>query len=187
MGSATNLWGVVHQVWHIVAVGLALLLSILASAHAVLYKRDSRSAIAWVGFVWLVPLLGAVLYFVFGVNRLRRQAAFLRENLERYRAQVESAGCSPEELDKHLPGPTGHLHILARVVGGVVQRPLLPGNRIDPLLNGDEAFPAMLDAIRQARQTLSFVTYIFDRDEVGLEFAHELGEATRRGVLVRVL
>jgi len=187
MGSATNVWGVVHQVWHIVVAGLALLLSILASAHAVLYKRDSRAAIAWVGFVWLVPLLGAILYFVFGVNRLRRQAALLRENLERYRAQVESAGCSPEELHKHLPGQTGHLHMLARVVGGVVQRPLLPGNRIDPLLNGDEAFPAMLEAIRQARHTLSFVTYIFDRDEVGLEFAHELGEATRRGVLVRVL
>ena len=85
MGTATNFWGVVHQVWHIVVAGLALLLSVVASAHAVLYKRDSRSAIAWVGFVWLVPLLGAVLYFVFGVNRLRRQAALLRENLERYR------------------------------------------------------------------------------------------------------
>src|SRR6267142_4793298 len=112
-----DLWNVAREVWHIALAGLAIILSIIASAHAVLYKRDSRSAIAWVGFVWLVPLLGAVLYFVFGVNRLRRQAALLRENLERYRAQVESAGCSPEELDKHLPGHTGHLHILARVVG----------------------------------------------------------------------
>src|SRR5258708_8943201 len=153
MGSATNFWGVVDQVWHIVVAGLALLLSVLASGHAILYKRDSRSAIAWVGFVWLVPLLGAVLYFVFGVNRLRRQAAFLRENLARYHAQVESAGCAPEELDKHLPGHTAHLHMLARVVGGVVQRPLLPGNRIDPLPNADEAFPAMLESIRQPPHT----------------------------------
>src|SRR6266404_5173727 len=109
MGSATNVWGVVHEIWHIGVAGLALLMSLLASAHAVLYKRDSRSAIAWVGFVWLVPLLGAVLYFIFGVNRLRRQAALLRGKLERYRAEIQTAACSPEELHKHLPGHTGHL------------------------------------------------------------------------------
>jgi cardiolipin synthase len=187
MGSAPNFWSTVHEVWHIAIAGLALVLSLVASGHVVLYKRDSRAAIAWVGFVWLVPLVGAVLYFIFGVNRLRRQAAFLRGNLERYKAQVQAAACSPEELHKHLPGQTGHLHVLARVVGGVVKTSLLPGNRIDPLINGDEAFPAMLEAIRQARRSISFVTYIFDRDEVGLAFGHELGEAVRRGVVVRVL
>ena len=77
--------------------------------------------------------------------------------------------------------------MLARVVGGVVDRPLLSGNRIDPLVNGDEAYPAMLEAIQQARRTISLVTYIFDRDEVGMAFARALGEAARRGVEVRVL
>ena len=77
--------------------------------------------------------------------------------------------------------------MLARVVGGVVDRPLLSGNRIDPLVNGDEAYPAMLEAIQQARRTISLVTYIFDWREVGMAFAHALGEATRRGVEVRVL
>jgi len=90
-------------------------------------------------------------------------------------------------LHRHLPGHTGHLIMLARVVGGVVERPLVPGNRIEPLLNGDRAFPAMLEAIEQARQTVSFCTYIFDRDEVGLAFARALGDATRRGLEVRVL
>src|SRR5262245_48565268 len=187
MWSAANFWSTAHQVWQILVGLLALVLSLVASAHAVLYRRDSRAAIAWVGFVWLVPLLGGVLYFIFGVNRLRRQATSLRENLERYQADIQADACSPEELHKHLPGHTGHLHMLARVVGGVVQRSLLPGNQIDPLVNGDDAFPAMLDAIRQARRSLSFVTYIFDRDEIGLQFAHELGEAVRRGVQVRVL
>ena len=48
MASQTDLWTVVHHVWHIGVAGLALLLSIIASGHAVLYKRDSRAAIAWV-------------------------------------------------------------------------------------------------------------------------------------------
>jgi cardiolipin synthase A/B len=184
---AANFWDLAHSAWHIAFAGLALLLSLAASAHAVLYKRDSRSAIAWVGFIWLVPFVGAALYLIFGVNRLRRQAVLLRRHLERYRAHETQPDCPPEELHRHLPGHTGHLTMLARVVGGVVERPLLPGNRIEPLLNGDEAFPPMLEAIQQARQTVSFCTYIFDRDEVGLAFARALGEAVRRGVEVRVL
>lgn len=180
-------WYPVHGLWHMVGAGLALLLAVVASGHAVLYKRDSRAAIAWVGFVWLVPLAGAVLYFIFGVNRIRRQAALLRGNLERYRAQAAGAGCLPEELHGHLPGHTGHLQMLARVVGAVVARPLLAGNRIEPLVNGDTAYPAMLEAIGQARQSVSLETYIFDRDAAGLAFARALGEAARRGVEVRVL
>lgn len=182
-----NGWALAHYAWHLVFAGVVLLVSVVAAGHAVLYKRDSRSAIAWVGFIWLVPLVGAVLYFVFGVNRLRRQAVVLRRNLARYRAHEKQPECSPDELHRHLPGHTWHLNMLARLVGGVVQRPLLPGNRIEPLINGDEAFPAMLEAIQQARQTISFCTYIFDRDEVGVAFARALGEATRRGVEVRVL
>src|SRR6266567_1257007 len=151
MGSGTHAWGVANQVWHFGVAGLALLLSAVASAHAVLYKRDSRAAIAWVGFVWLVPLLGAVLYFIFGVNRLRRQAALLRAGREQYRAEPSEPECTPEELHHHLPGHTGHLYQLSRVVGGVVKRPLLPGNRIEPLINGDETYPAMLKAIGEAR------------------------------------
>src|SRR5262249_11296145 len=152
----------------------------LAAGHAVLYKRDSRSAIAWVGFIWLVPLVGAVLYFTFGVNRLRRQAVLLRSRLERYRAPADHPECLPEELHQHLAHHTGHLSLLPRVVGEFVRKPLLPGNRIEPLRDGDQAFPVMLEAIRQACHTISFVTYIFDRDEVGLEFARAFGEAKRR-------
>src|SRR5512137_2040366 len=130
---------VVHDVWHIAAIGLGLLPSVVATAHAVLHKRDSRAAIAWVGFVWLVPLVGAALYFIFGVNRIRHKAALLRRSLERYRAQAAQPECLPGELPRHLPDHGAHLQMLARVVGGVVERALLPGNQIDPLLNGDEA------------------------------------------------
>jgi cardiolipin synthase len=182
-----NRWDVLGDMWRVALGGLAILLSLVASGHAVLYKRDSRAAIAWVGFVWLLPLLGAVFYFIFGVNRLRRQAALLRGGREQYQVQPAEIGCTPEELHNHLPGHTGHLYMLARVVGEVVKKPLLPGNKVDPLINGEETYPAMLQAINEARHTISFCTYIFDRDEIGLEFAHAFGEAQRRGVEVRVL
>ena len=187
MDLSSHGWELAHRFWHFGVAGLALLLSVLASGHAVLYKRDSRATISWVGFVWLVPLVGAVLYFLFGVNRIRRRAIQLRSNRERYQAQPHAPECAPEELARHLPAHAGHLHVLARVVGQVVGRPLLPGNRIEPLINGDQAYPAMLEAIHQAQYSISFQTYIFDRDEAGLAFVKALGDARRRGVEVRVL
>ena len=82
MAVAPHFWDRVHELWHLAIAGLALVLSVVASGHAVLYKRDSRAAIGWVGFVWLVPLLGAVLYFTFGINRIRRQAILLRDRVD---------------------------------------------------------------------------------------------------------
>ena len=69
---ALTLLNLAREFWHIGVAGLAVVLSVIASAHAVLYKRDSRAAISWTGFIWFVPLGGALLYFVFGINRLRR-------------------------------------------------------------------------------------------------------------------
>jgi cardiolipin synthase len=54
-------------------------------------------------------------------------------------------------------------------------------------VNGDEAFPAMLMAIDEARKSVSLATYIFDNDRVGKQFVAALGRALERGVQVRVL
>lgn len=175
------------QYWHLVAAGLAVVLSVWACAHVILFKKDTRAALGWIGLILWVPLVGPVLYFVFGINRLRREAVLLRGGLDRFRAGAPRDECTPEELHHHLPAEAAHLNMLARVVGDVVQRPLLKGNQIEPLLNGDEAYPAMIEAIEKAQQTLSLQTYIFDRDEAGLAFVRALGEAVRRGVQVRVL
>ena len=55
-----------------------LLVATLAAGHALLYKRDTRAVIAWVGLIMLVPLAGAILYWMLGVNRVRRRAVALR-------------------------------------------------------------------------------------------------------------
>jgi cardiolipin synthase len=179
--------GELQHAWHYVVPCIALFVSIVGSAHAVLYKRESRAAVLWVGFIWLVPLAGALLYFILGVNRIRRRAVLLRGSLERHRTAPHAKPCLPDELDQHLPPRARHLSLLAEAVHTLVVRPLVPGNRIEPLINGDQAYPAMLDAIARAQHSISLSTYIFDRDEAGLAFARGLGEAVRRGVEVRVL
>lgn len=74
-----------------------------------------------------------------------------------------------------------------RAMGALFGPALLPGNRVQALLNGGEAFPAMLEAIRAARHTITFETYVFWSGSIGQEFAEALSERARAGVKVHVL
>jgi cardiolipin synthase len=65
--------------------------------------------------------------------------------------------------------------------------PMLAGNRVDTLLNGDEIFPAMLKAIREAERTINFETYIYWSGDVGRQFAQALSERAKAGVRVHIL
>lgn len=60
------------------------------------------------------------------------------------------------------------------------------GNQVQLLANGDEAYPAMLEAIHCARNRVDMCMYIFRDDRVGMTFAEALAERARRGVMVRV-
>ncbi len=64
---------------------------------------------------------------------------------------------------------------------------ILAGNRIKALQNGDEIFPAMLEAIRGARETITFETYIYWSGDIGRKFSEALAERARAGVKVHVL
>jgi cardiolipin synthase A/B len=164
---------------HLVA-GFDVLAAVLASCHALLNKRDSRAATLWIGIIWLMPVIGPVLYLVFGVNRIRRLAIKLGVHQPVGRAV-------PENLGEAEHDGAEHLKMIARVVGRVVERPLTPGNNIQPLVNGDEAFPAMLAAVESAKKSVSLVSYIFDNDPTGKQFVGALERAVKRGVEVRVL
>src|SRR3954471_10436535 len=74
-----------------------------------------------------------------------------------------------------------------RVVEGVIGVPATEGNRIDVLRNGDEIFPAMLEAIENAESTIDFLTFVYWKGSIGQKFADRLSERARAGVRVRVL
>jgi cardiolipin synthase A/B len=177
----------ISRFWQQLVAGLSLLLALLTSAHAILYKRDTRAAVLWVGVVWLAPIVGAILYLALGINRIRRRAYFLRAGagLDSSELAPPSPRLDPVNLAA-MPGCSA-LQGLATLVGKVVPEPLTPGNRVDPLLNGDEAYPAMIEAIEAARHSIALSTYIFDNDAIGRQFAEALARAVDRGIEVRVL
>ena len=76
---------------------------------------------------------------------------------------------------------------LTRELNVVLARPILSGNRVEHLYNGDEIFPAMLSAIEQARSTINFETYIYWSGEIAEQFSTCFAERARAGIQVNVL
>jgi cardiolipin synthase len=74
-----------------------------------------------------------------------------------------------------------------RSMGLLLGPPVVPGNRFEVLLNGDEIFPSMLEGIRSARHTITFETFIYWSGAIGEEFARALSDKARAGVAVHVL
>lgn len=74
-----------------------------------------------------------------------------------------------------------------REMGVLLGPGILPGNRVTDLENGEQIFPAMLEAIRAARTTITFETYIYWSGDIGKRFADALEERARAGVKVKVM
>ncbi len=75
----------------------------------------------------------------------------------------------------------------ARSMSVLLGPPLLPGNRVTSLYNGDQIFPAMLEALGAAKRTITFETYIYWSGSIGRAFADALIDRARSGVQVHVI
>ncbi len=170
-------------------IGLVLLavLALGAAGHALLNKSDSRSALGWVGVCLTFPLAGPVLYILFGVNRVRRSASRMRREID----ALSDEKHPPAALQSFaVINPTvlfRSFQRLERVGRNILETELTGGNCVEPLVNGDEAYPLMLQAIETAKKSIYLTTYIFDTDATGRAFIEALARAGARGVEVRVL
>jgi cardiolipin synthase len=164
-------------------VSLALL-AILSAGHALINKRDPRSALGWILTCITVPLLGPLFYWGMGVNRIYSRAKrWQREAGESSSALPPGAPSVPAPL----PAELYYLKELRSLSDRVVSTELWPGNSIVPLENGEGAYPAMLAAIEAGVSSIHLCTYIFDGDDTGERFAGALARAADRGVEVRVI
>lgn len=153
-------------------------LALAVSFHVLLYKRDVRSAVGWMGLAWFSPIIGCLFYVLFGINRVQRKAFRIKSRRRR-------------ALQKHAyletPPRRDYLAPLQRAVEQITERPTQSANAVKILHNGDEAYPAMLAAINAASTSIALSSYIFDGDATGQAFISALVEAKKRKVDVRVI
>lgn len=89
--------------------------------------------------------------------------------------------------ERKVEHPVPHLYAtgdsqFVRTMGNLLGPGFVPGNRVTSLLNGDQVFPAMLEAIRSARHTITFESYIYWSSTIGKQFTEALSDRARAGV-----
>ncbi|AEK62210.1 Cardiolipin synthetase [Collimonas fungivorans Ter331] len=103
---------------------------------------------------------------------------------------VSNLGASVSQVSAASSGPmsaSARLNALAAMEEAVTGSPLVKGNKVTLLFDGPETMTAMMAAIQQAKSTINFETYIFDQDQLGLQFADLLIEKQRAGVQVNII
>lgn len=166
----------------IVAV-ISLILGIMAAVHAIMTKKEVSTAIGWVGLVIFSPILGAVIYLLFGINKIHRQAVGLLHN--RGKAYKLTRKKQYTVKTTELTEIQQRLYFLSST--NVSRFTMTKYNSIELLAPATDAYMAMLAAIDNAKQTIFLETYIFDKKGIGEQFVKALAAAVGRGVKVKVL
>ncbi|NVK74525.1 MAG: cardiolipin synthase [Oceanospirillaceae bacterium] len=171
-------WISFHWVTIIVVVHFGL--SVVTSLHVLLFKENERTSLAWIGLVILSPVLGSIIYWLFGINRIKRMAK--REHPQKLKQDFRY---EEDCIVFHSLPKNWHSSIIA----GYTIHPVnyVDDNGIEPLVNGDSAYPAMIKSIESAKKHIVLSSYIFDYDSLGRQFVHALAQAQERGVVVQVL
>jgi len=180
------MWSILSDYWpHILAV-ISVLMAVPAIVHVVMNKEEVRSAIGWVGVILLSPIIGALIYAIGGINRIRRASIISErrraiEHDPRHQAHLDASRALVADL-------FGERFAAMKTLGDrVAKHAMTVGNSIRLLDGGDETYARMIAEIDAARRSIILETYIFDRDAIGLRLAEALARAHRRGVAVRVL
>ncbi len=165
---------------------LSFIAGATAAIHAAMTKEEVRSAIGWVGICILSPIVGASLYFIAGINRIRRTVISDRRAL--LQGQIRAEFATFDATNDQVAQDFGQRFRAMKTLGdNLTRHRLTTNNTIIALETGDEAYGAMLEAIAKAERGIMLETYIFDRDAIGRRFVAALIDAVKRGVEVRVL
>jgi cardiolipin synthase len=176
---------------------LHLLAFMLVCVHCLQHRREEAAAtLLWIFLAWSLPLLGPLLYVTFGIDRLTSRGTF--NSLQNARFREARLAC-----EDALPLAYWHsVHAdsikadLATTLDAELNRaidtfvpdfPLLAGNQVEPLITGDEAFPAMLELIDSARHHIHLQSFIIHNDRTSRVIFDHLAAKARTGVTVRVL
>lgn len=163
-------------------------LIVLAVCARIIYDtRSNTKTLAYLLLVIFVPIAGIVVYFTFGIN-YRKNKLYSKKLVEDENQLLEIVQLiktrSNEVLDlnnQHVP------RSLAELVLNDNISPLTHGNKVSLLHNGEEKFPALFQAIRQAKNHIHIEYYIIEDDELTREFEQLLYEKAKEGVKIRII
>ncbi|MDD5520452.1 MAG: cardiolipin synthase [Kiritimatiellae bacterium] len=175
---------------------LHLLAFFLVTIHCLRSHRESTSALLWIFVAWTLPLIGPLLYLWFGINRVPEKAWHKHRSDQKFLSERKAREDEAMPLnywravhDSLVTEPSG---TFARELNSAMNAvlsdyPLLSGNNIEPLVTGDQTYPKMLEAIRQAKNHVHIQTFIIGNDRIGRQFLDLLKQKAESGVSIRFM
>lgn len=149
----------------------------------VMRRRSAQAALGWSLAIILLPVLGSLLFLIFGLGRVPRRLRAKIEHHEAFdaRTSVARAGYAAERAADTRFGRIGHL------VERLGEGPRRAGNAVRIFSEGSEAYRAAAAAIEAAEHHVHVETYIFRKDDVGERLLHLLERKATEGVEVRLI
>jgi cardiolipin synthase A/B len=150
-----------------------------------LKQREPTSSIAWILLIIVLPVLGGLLFLVFGINRVERKAVGMKRATRRVLGPIlpELSRFESAPLNSREPLQNG----LLRMATQINLMPATFGNRVEVLSQMPRTLALMEEAIEGAQQTLHLEYYIWKPDRTGTRLRDMLIEKARAGVKVRFL
>jgi cardiolipin synthase len=158
----------------------------------IVINRRKRPVVtlAWIMAIIFIPFLGAILFLVFGTERIvnkGRIKLFSNEYLKKHLAELEEQWAPRFFKDAHYKYPGNELENVIKISEKYGLFKAMGHNRIKYLVDADRAFPEMEEAIGNARNHINLEFYIFRPDKTGRVFKDLLIERARKGVRVNFL
>lgn len=175
--------------WLLVYEIIYVLIVILVCLRIVYDTRSNTKTLAYLLLVIFLPVIGIIFYFSFGINYRKRKmyskklfnddklAKKLKADIFQYSKITFEENSAEVKKSKELA--------LMLLRDG--DSPLTANNSIKILLNGENKFPEVLEALRQARNHIHLEYYIYEDDEIGKAIEAVLIQKAKEGVTVRFI
>ncbi len=178
-------WGTLMGVFAII-----YFLAVLIVTVTVINNEESATkTLGYLTLIWFVPLLGVILYLSFGVNYRNNQMYSkklkMNEELEKA-ADTYIEKVASEALNTNNEA-VNQFKTLATLAGSEFSDQISVGNNIDVLIDGENAFPVIIEALKNAKQTIHLEYYIIRDDHIGNQIKDILIEKAKEGVKVRLI
>ncbi|RMU32389.1 Cardiolipin synthase A [Pseudomonas avellanae] len=166
--------------------GFIHLLGTGAAIHALLTVRTSQGAIAWAMPLLFIPYFTLLPYLIFGRSSFDAYIKARREANKEMRAAIGSLNWRPW-IEEAVAARRSDAYAALRAMPRLGNMPALANNKVRLLINGEETFGAIFQAIREARQTILIQFFIIHDDNLGRQLQTLLLEKAAQGVAIFVL
>lgn len=179
-----GIWQIISAVLYVMNLSLA----VYAATSMVMRRQDPVKTLTWVTVLILLPYIGLILYFFFGMHYRKKRLYSFKGDAD-YRLRRELSNLQTMQL-KDNPDILGELQPYKKIIYQNLRNSYTlveTNSSIEFYFTGKESLDAMYTAIEQAKSHIHLQSYIFENDRIGEKFAKLLMEKSSQGVEVRVI